>query len=126
VNWRGRPLVGHAVIVDRIGTATTRAGRRVQAALDAGPYPTKLKVSDEEMAGLSLTPHPFHGERDYTLTPRPTDPQTLIPDGLYSRIGRRSSSTWTSGEAMWPPTWDATSGRTPGSWVCQGPWRSSA
>jgi len=73
MNWRGRPLVSHEVIVDLIGATTTQAGLRVQAELDVGQYPTKIKVSDEEMASLHLTPHAFHGEWNYTLAPRSTD-----------------------------------------------------
>jgi hypothetical protein len=68
-NWRGRPLVSHEVIVDLIGATTTTTGLRVQAELDPGVYPTKIKVSDEEMAALHLTPHPFHGEWNYSLAP---------------------------------------------------------
>jgi hypothetical protein len=73
MNWRGRPLVSHEVIVDLIGATTTQAGLRVQAELDVGQYPTKIKVSDEEMASLHLIPHAFHGEWNYTLAPRSTD-----------------------------------------------------
>ncbi len=72
MNWRGRPLISHEVIVDLIGATTTRAGLRVQAELDPSPYPTKIKVSDEEMARLQITPHTFHGEWNYTCTPRPS------------------------------------------------------
>jgi transposase len=68
-NWRGRPLVSHEVIVDLIGATTTTTGLRVQAELDPGVYPTKIKVSDEEMAALHLTPHPFHGEWTYSIAP---------------------------------------------------------
>ncbi len=32
-------------------------------------YPTKVKVSDEEMAALALTRHAFHGDWNYTLHP---------------------------------------------------------
>jgi hypothetical protein len=71
LNWRGRPLVSHAVIVELIGATTTQAGLRVQAEFDPGAYPTKVKVSDAEMARLHFTPHPFHGEWNYTLTPSP-------------------------------------------------------
>jgi hypothetical protein len=71
LNWRGRPLVSHEVIVELIGATTTQAGLRVQAEFDPGQYPTKVKVSDEEMARLHLTPHPFHGEWNYTLKPSP-------------------------------------------------------
>jgi Rhodopirellula transposase DDE domain len=69
LNWRGRPLVSHEVIVELIGATTTQAGLRVQAELDLGQYPTKVKVTDEEMASLHLTPHAFPGEWNYTLMP---------------------------------------------------------
>jgi hypothetical protein len=73
MNWRGRALISHEVIVDLIGATTTATGLRVQAEFDPGEYPTKVKVSDDDLATLQLTPHPFHGEWNYTVTPRPTD-----------------------------------------------------
>jgi hypothetical protein len=69
MNWRGRPLVSHEVIVDLISATTTRSGLQVQAELDTGTYPTKVKVSEAEMAALHLTRHEFHGEWNYTLSP---------------------------------------------------------
>lgn len=68
MNWRGRPLVSHEVIVELIGATTTRAGLHVQAELDTALYPTKIKVSDEALAAVQLTPHTFHGEWNYTIT----------------------------------------------------------
>jgi hypothetical protein len=73
MNWRGRPLISHEVVVDLIGATTTATGLRVQAELDPGAYPTKVKVSDDELATVHLTPHVFHGEWNYTVTPRPSD-----------------------------------------------------
>ncbi len=73
MNWRGRSLVSHEVVVELIGATTTASGLRVQAELDPGTYPTKLKVSDAELARVHLTPHAFHGEWNYTVTPRPRD-----------------------------------------------------
>ena len=73
MNWRGRPLVSHEIIVDLIGATTTASGLQVQAELDPGAYPTKVKVSDDELATVQLTPHAFHGEWNYTVTPRPTN-----------------------------------------------------
>jgi hypothetical protein len=67
MNWRGRPLVSHEVVVQLIGATTTREGLQVQAELDSGEYPTKVKVSDAEMAALRITPHSFHGEWNYTF-----------------------------------------------------------
>lgn len=69
LNWRGRPLVSHEVIVELIGATTTRTGLRVRAELDPGAYPTKVKVSNEELASVQLKAHPFHGEWNYTVTP---------------------------------------------------------
>jgi transposase len=71
-NWRGKPLVSYAVIVKLIGATTTEAGLRVQCQLDTNTYPAGRKVSDEEMASLSLQPHTFHGEWNYTILPRKT------------------------------------------------------
>ena len=74
-NWRGRPLVSHEVVVNLIENTTTRAGLRVHAALDTTPYPTKQHVSDDQLSDLYLTHDPFHGEWNYSITPR----QKLIP-----------------------------------------------
>src|SRR5207245_4486553 len=67
MNWRGRPLISHEVVVELIGATTTRTGLTVQAVRDRGSYPTKIKVSDDELAGVLLHPHPFHGEWNYTI-----------------------------------------------------------
>ncbi len=72
MNWRGRPLVSHEVIVELIGATTTRTGLTVQAVRDTGSYPTKVKVSDDELAAVHLTPHTFHGEWNYTISPATT------------------------------------------------------
>ena len=69
LNWRGRPLVSHEVVVKLIGATTTREGLQVQAERDTAPYPTKIKVADEELAAVQLTPHAFHGEWNYTIAP---------------------------------------------------------
>ena len=69
-NWRGRPLVSQEVIVNLIASTTTRTGLIVKAALDMNRYPTKTKVSDEQLRRLRLKRHEFHGEWNYTLSPR--------------------------------------------------------
>ena len=69
-NWRGRPLVSHQAIVNLIASTTTRSGLIVKAALDTQRYDTAIEVGEEELAGLRLTPLPFHGEWNYTLLPR--------------------------------------------------------
>jgi hypothetical protein len=71
MNWRGRPLTSHEVIVNSIAATTTRAGLTVRAELDPGSYPTGTKVSDAEMDTLPLTRHAWHGDWNYSLHPVP-------------------------------------------------------
>jgi hypothetical protein len=69
-NWRGRPLTSHEAIVNLIASTTTRTGLIVKAALDTNHYETKIKVPDEQLARLRLKRHGFHGEWNYTISPR--------------------------------------------------------
>jgi hypothetical protein len=66
-NWRGRPLESYQVVVNLIGATTTATGLRVRADLDGEYYPTKVKVTDTELATVDLHPHHFHGEWNYTI-----------------------------------------------------------
>jgi hypothetical protein len=70
MNWRGRPLVNHEVVVKLIGATMTQTGLKVKARLDKRKYPLKVKVSDEDMKSLNIVPHQFHGEWNYTIKPR--------------------------------------------------------
>jgi hypothetical protein len=69
MNWRGRPLVSHRVVVELIAATRTATGLEVEARLDSGSYPTKVKVSKEQMKQVRLKPHEFHGEWNYTIEP---------------------------------------------------------
>jgi DNA-binding phage protein len=69
LNWRGKPLVSHEVIVNLIGSTTTRQGLTIRAELDPNHYPTGVKVSDEALRGVNLTPATFHGEWNYAIAP---------------------------------------------------------
>ena len=69
MNWRGRPLISHEVIVNLIGATKTKTGLKVKSRMDTSIYPTKVKVSDEEISGVNLSRHDFHGEWNYTITP---------------------------------------------------------
>lgn len=70
LNWSGRPLVSHEVIVNLIKATQTAQGLRVEAEIDTNLYPAGVKVSDEEIAQLNLTKDSFHGEWNYTISPR--------------------------------------------------------
>ena len=67
INWRGKPLVSHEVVVNLIAATTTAKGLKVKAKLDPNSYPTKVQVSKEAMQQLNLQPHDFHGEWNYTI-----------------------------------------------------------
>jgi len=69
-NWRGKPLVSRQVIVSLIAATTTKAGLTVRAELDMNKYETGIEVSDEELTHVKLKPAEFHGEWNYTITPR--------------------------------------------------------
>ncbi len=76
MNWRGRPLISHEVVVELIAATTTKQGLKVHAERDLGTYPTKVAVSDADMATINLLPHSFHGEWNYTMDP--TESSELI------------------------------------------------
>src|SRR5215211_1764346 len=69
-NWRGRPLISHEVIVNLIGNTRTQAGLTIRAELDREAYPTGIKVSDAELAAVCLKRDEFHGDWNYTISPR--------------------------------------------------------
>jgi Rhodopirellula transposase DDE domain len=80
MNWRGRPLTSHEVIVQTIAATTTRTGLRVHAELDTSTYQTGVQVSDRQMDALPLDRHDWHGDWNYTLRPREYDQASGAPD----------------------------------------------
>lgn len=69
-NWRGRPLTDYRTIVELIGATTSTTGLTVRCQLDENLYPAGIKVSDQEMAQLNILRNEFHGEWNYSITPR--------------------------------------------------------
>jgi hypothetical protein len=57
-------------VVNLIGNTTTEEGLRIQAKLDENIYEAGIKVSDHELAALSIERDPFHGEWNYKISPR--------------------------------------------------------
>jgi hypothetical protein len=70
MNWRGKPLVDLVTIVSLIGSTTTQTGLRVRSEIDRGSYPTGVQITDAQMASLNLRRHEFHGDWNYTISPR--------------------------------------------------------
>ena len=87
MNWRGRPLTSHEVIVETIAATTTRTGLTVQAELDTGLYPTGVKVSDQQMAALPITRHHFHDDWNYTLHPHTAQARGPAESGPQAPAG---------------------------------------
>jgi transposase len=69
-NWRGRPLETYQTIVNLITNTTTTTGLTVRCELDPNLYPTKIKLTDHQKESIPLTRHLFHGDWNYTITPR--------------------------------------------------------
>jgi hypothetical protein len=74
MNWRGKPLVSHQVIVQLIGATTTEKGLKVCCEIDGNLYPKGVAVSDEEMQAINITRDEFHGEWNYTIAPNQQPP----------------------------------------------------
>jgi hypothetical protein len=70
INWRGKPLRSYRTIVQLIAATTTDAGLKVRAELDEKKYPKGVKVSDDQLAAVNLSCHAFHGDWNYTISPR--------------------------------------------------------
>jgi Rhodopirellula transposase DDE domain len=73
-NWRGKPLVSHAVIVQLIGATTTETGLQVCCEIDRNLYPKGIQISEQEMQAINLTRAEFHGEWNYTIAPNQQPP----------------------------------------------------
>lgn len=67
MNWRGKPLRSHEVVVNLIGNTTTKTGLTITAELDTDVYLKGVKVSEEEMKLINLTETNFHGEWNYSI-----------------------------------------------------------
>jgi transposase len=71
-NWRGRPLTSREVVVNLIGSTTTKKGLRVKAQLDEKEYEIGKKVSDEDLSKVNIEPASFHGEWNYSIASNTT------------------------------------------------------
>ncbi len=73
-------LTDRLAVVEPIGATTTKAGLRVESALDTPTYQKGIKVGRAEMNRLDITGDPFHPEWNYTIRPRlPTSAQPAEP-----------------------------------------------
>jgi transposase len=69
-NWRGKPLISLAVIVNLIGSTRTSKGLKVDCVIDDNMYEQGREVADEEYKSINIKQHVFHGEWNYTIIPQ--------------------------------------------------------
>lgn len=81
LNWRGRPLTSHEVVVATINTTRTRRGLAVHAELDENTYPLGIAVSKQELRQLPIHPHEHHGDWNYTIAPTGAKTVPVTADG---------------------------------------------
>jgi transposase len=70
MNWKGQPLISLDMIINLIGGTTTRTGLKVYAREDKNKYPTKRKISNEEMDALNIRPNNVLGKWNYAIKPK--------------------------------------------------------
>ena len=69
MNWRGKPLTSHEIIINLIANTTTQKGLKIQAEIDTGLYRKGIKVTNREIANVNVKKAGFHGEWNYTIMP---------------------------------------------------------
>lgn len=71
-NWAGRPLDSYETVLNYIRTTTTKSGLEVTACLIETHYEKGMKISEEQIKALTLTPHSVQPKQNYTLHPQQT------------------------------------------------------
>jgi len=69
-NWRGKPLVDRATVVNLIANTKTKTGLKIKAKVDENFYEKGIKVSDEELENVNIFKYMFHGDWNYKISPQ--------------------------------------------------------
>jgi hypothetical protein len=69
-NWRGRPLIDRATVVNLIANTKTKEGLTIQARLDERIYQKGIRISDADLANVNIRANKFHGEWNYSISPK--------------------------------------------------------
>lgn len=69
INWRGRPLVSHEVIVNLIANTKSSTGLKVFAELDLDKYQKGIKVTKTDLKKIKIETEDFHPEWNYSIHP---------------------------------------------------------
>lgn len=68
-NWAGQPLTSYDKMLHLIEATTTAQGLLVKGTLSQKSYPTHIKISDAQMAGLNIQKHETLPQWNYTIRP---------------------------------------------------------
>jgi len=72
LNWAATPLRTLGTMLSCLRGTKTQTGLRVTAHLNEQTYPTKIKVTNQEMKSLNLQRHETCPQWNYTISPRST------------------------------------------------------
>lgn len=75
MNWRGRPLVSHEVVVNLVAGTTNKSGLKIQCELDLRKYKKGIKITDEELSDINMKYHDVNSKYNYTIYPRTVESQ---------------------------------------------------
>lgn len=70
INWRGKPLVSHQVIVQLIAATKTQTGLTIRSEVDEQHYPKGVKVPPSIFKTLNITYNNFQPRWNYTIRPQ--------------------------------------------------------
>jgi transposase len=70
MNWKGQPLTSLDMIINLIGHTTSQTGLKVYAMEDHNIYPTKRKITNEQLNALSIIRNDILGKWNYKISPR--------------------------------------------------------
>ena len=69
MNWRGRPLASHEIVINLISSTTNKSGLKIEAELDKNKYQTGIKISKEQMSNVNIEFHKVNEKWNYTIFP---------------------------------------------------------
>jgi hypothetical protein len=70
INWRGRPLLTHQVIVQLIASTKTETGLNISCEIDWSRYPTGIKIPKAALKDLNILYDAERSDWNYTITPK--------------------------------------------------------
>jgi len=69
MNWRGRPLTSHEVIINLIAATTNKSGLEIQARIDTNSYAKGIKITDKQLAEVNIKFHEVNERLNYSIFP---------------------------------------------------------